>query len=65
MNDDRKQPPPPADQPPASSGTGSGKGADTALEALIRKRKLAEARDEDPRNDLPPPLPPLLPLPPA
>ncbi|MDB5859835.1 MAG: hypothetical protein JWQ76_3524 [Ramlibacter sp.] len=39
---------------PADSALGSGEGASTALEALIRKRKLAETPD---RSD-PPSAPP-------
>lgn len=47
--------PPVIRQPPAAPGsnTGSGNGADTALEALIRQRKLVETPE-----DRPPPAPP-------
>jgi hypothetical protein len=64
MNDEAKKPVP-GPIPTGDGHAGSGKGADTALEALIRKRKLAETPDADHPKDLPPPTPPLLPLPPA
>jgi hypothetical protein len=49
MNTDgSKQPAAPLPPPPPGESTiGSGEGASTALEALIRKRKLAETPDAD------------------
>jgi len=48
MNSDRpKQPPAPTPVPAVRDTTiGSGEGASTALEALIRKRKQAETPDD-------------------
>ena len=45
--DARKPAPPPAapGPPPGDNSAGSGEGAQTALEALIRKRKLVETPD--------------------
>jgi hypothetical protein len=42
--DDRKTiPDAPQSTPPADNGTTTGEGAETALKALIKRRKLAEA----------------------
>ena len=57
MNTDGSKQPVPAPAPaPGESSIGSGEGASTALEALIRKRKLAETPD----GIDPPPQPPAL-----
>ena len=42
-----KQPASPPPPPSGESTFGSGEGANTALEALIRKRKQAEIPDDD------------------
>ena len=46
---------PPQAEPQGEKQGASGEGAKTALEALIRKRKLAETPDDDP--PLPAPVP--------
>ena len=59
-NEDRKKPAPVLPIPAGESAIGSGEGAKTALEALIRKRKQADKPADDP--DVPPeavpPVPP-------
>lgn len=53
---DRKKPAPATEQPPDSQLPNSGEGADTAYQAMLRKRKQAE--NPDPVVDPLPPIPP-------
>lgn len=56
--EDCKKPDVPADPKPDGKPPSSGEGADTAYQAMLRKRKQAESPEPD---DLSPPLPPLPP----
>lgn len=61
MSVDTPKPVPTKDKakPVEPSRPGSGEGAQTALEAMIRKRKLAEKPDQPlPDRTLPPPVQP-------
>lgn len=61
-NEERNKPAPAAPLPAGESAVGSGEGANTALEALIRKRRQAETPDP---VDPVPPLPPAFPFVPS
>lgn len=59
MSVDTPKPVPTKDKAAEPSRPGSGEGAQTALEAMIRKRKLAEKPEQPlPDRTLPPPVQP-------
>lgn len=56
MTDDPKKQPPPATRPGHSAPTpGTGEGANTALDALIRQRKMGHTPDEQRAGTAPAP----------